>query len=280
MFRVSGAPAFGQTPAMTTPRLVVALAVLLAAGCPKQASQTAEAEAPASTGNGEAETAEPSWPSIVLNGETMQVRWSDGDSFKFKSGPYEGKGVRLMGYNTLESYGPVHRWGGWTAVELYRIAKSSWKLAASKTWTCTTTGDTDHYGRVLVDCPDAAEYMVEQGHAVVFAIDGAPPESLVHAQKLAMKQRRGMWEKGAPETVITSLHSSDEGEGKYPTYNRVVNTNTGMSEERRHKSTYSTCEEVCLDGEDGSCMVYVPFEQRYRNKPECLIVKSKGGEPE
>jgi hypothetical protein len=35
--------------------------------------------------------------------------------------------------------------------------------------------------------------------------------------------------------------------------------------------SYRECEEVC-DGD--SCMVYVPYERRYKNQPNCLV----GGE--
>jgi hypothetical protein len=48
---------------------------------------------------------------IVLNGEKVQVNWTDGDSFKIKEGKFKGAGTRLQGFNTLEAYGPVHRWG-------------------------------------------------------------------------------------------------------------------------------------------------------------------------
>ena len=97
---------------------------------------------------------------VVLNGQQVDVRWSDGDSFKFKSGPYKGRGVRLAGYNTLESYGPVHRWGSWTAAELYAIARTSKDRASERIWQCTTDGSGGGYGRVLVDCPGVAEHLV------------------------------------------------------------------------------------------------------------------------
>jgi len=251
---------------------LLALSLLLAPACKKDGSTADSGDAtPAPT-----EELDPKWPTIELDGVLMSVRWSDGDSFKFKSGPHEGKGVRLVGYNTLESYGPVHRWGDWTAVELYGIAKSSWKLGASQTWSCTTAGEADHYGRLLVNCPDAAEYIVAEGHGMVFVLDEDAPASLIRAQKLAQKKRVGMWEKGVPEELVTSLHSADEGEEKSKTYNRVVSTKTGKSREATHKSTYDVCEEVCVGGETGSCMVYVPFENRYRNKAECLQVKEMG----
>jgi len=171
----------------------------------------------------------------------------------------------------------VHRWGTWTGVELYRIAKSSWKLGASSTWSCTTDEELDHYGRVLVDCPDAALHLVGEGHAFVFGLDASPDGALMRAQRVAMKKGVGIWAKGAPKQVISSLHSADEGEGGLSeTYNRVVDTATGESTQARHKSTYATCQEVCLGGDTGSCMVYVPFSNRYKNKADCLYVTEKG----
>jgi micrococcal nuclease len=246
-------------------------------GAPPQAEPTPHGESP-ETGDeggddGADEPLDDRWPTISLNGVATSVRWSDGDSFKFKSGVYAGKGVRLVGYNTLESYGPVHRWGTWTAVELYRIAKSSWKLGASQSWECTTDGDQDHYGRVLVDCPGAALHLVGEGHAFVFSLGDAPPPELLEAQRAAMKEGRGIWAKGSPREVISSLHSADEGGSDGKTYNRIVDTETGIAREAEHADTYSVCQEVCLGGDSGSCMTYVPFATRYKNKSECLIVK-------
>ena len=206
---------------------------------------------------------------INLDGVRTRVRWSDGDSFKFLDGPNKGSGVRLGRYNTLESYGPAHRWGEWTAKELYDIAKSSKYLAAQEVWDCTTAGEKDGYGRLLVDCPDAALRMVEVGHAHAFYLEGEVPEDLLAAQRKAQKKGLGMWAKGVPEVLITSLHSAAERKDG-SAYNRRADTRTGISTVREHTDTYETCQEVCEEGETGSCMVYVPFENRYRNKPDCL----------
>ena len=61
-------------------------------------------------------------PAIVLDGQPILVDWDDGDTFSSPLGDGERLKARLSGYNTLESYGPVHRWGEWTAPELYSIA--------------------------------------------------------------------------------------------------------------------------------------------------------------
>ncbi|GEM_PF-493734 len=218
------------------------------------------------------------WGVIELNGVPTTVRWSDGDSFKFKSGEYKGDGVRLQRYNTLESYGPVHRWGTWTGDELYAIAKSSRFVASEADWICTTDGSRDGYGRVLVDCPDVAEHMVRKGHAHVFAIDTAADPALLKVQKEAQENRVGMWEKGVPTMIITSLHSyaEDYAKEKGVAYNRTVSAATGDSLLVEHHEVYATCQEIC-DGpkDDPVCMTYVPFEIRYRNKPDCLWPKKK-----
>ena len=253
--------------------LVAALvgALLVPVGCKKQSDTSGTAEPEPTPAAEPAPELDPKWPTIRLNGELMSVRWSDGDSFKFKSGPHSGRGVRLQGYNTLESYGPVHRWGDWTAAELYAIAKSSWRLGASQTWDCTTTGEADGYGRLLVNCPGAAEHLIAEGHAMAFEMEGSAPQGLLRAQVTAMKGGKGIWAKGAPGSLVTSLHSADERGEPAPTYNRVVDTRTGLSREAGHKETYTTCQEVCVgEGGDASCMVYVPFSIRYRNKPDCL----------
>lgn len=220
----------------------------------------------------------PGWSYVVIDGERMTVRWSDGDSFKFKDGPYDGAGVRMTAYNTLESYGPVHRWGTWTAQELYEIARESKNLGASQEWTCTTDGSRDGYNRVLVSCPDAALHFVQEGHAHVFGIDEPVSAALVKAQRVAQRKKVGIWAKGVPKLIITSLHSVDErwddpSEGPY---NRVVDTRTGESRKSMHTDQYAVCQEVCMGPKAAeACMTYVPFANRYRNKAECLKAPPK-----
>lgn len=215
---------------------------------------------------------------IMLGGERLRVRWSDGDSFKFLDGPYKDSGVRLTSYNTLESYGPVHRWGEWTGDELYDIARRAKYVAGSQVWECTTDGNLDAYRRVLVSCPGVAMEMVRVGFAHVFVIDTEADEALLKVQSKAQRKKWGIWAKGVPTAVVTSLHSADElgrdGELKNPVYNRVVDTKTGQSTTMAHATVYEICQEVCVDGTD-ACMTYVPFEKRYRGKPDCLRDKEK-----
>ena len=206
---------------------------------------------------------------VVIDGSQTEVRWSDGDSFRILSGRYQGKGTRLMGYNSLESYGPVHSWGSWTAEELYGIAKRAGGFARSREWQCTTDGKTDHYDRLLVRCDDLTIAIASVGLGHLFEVDGTSGAAAIAAQKKAIEGKKGMWEKGVPEGLLTSLHSVDEKNwdgGK--AYNRVADPKTGATTQVAHGNGYGACEKVCMQG---SCMIYVPFEQRYgRNRAECL----------
>ena len=209
---------------------------------------------------------------VLLDGEPTAVRWTDGDSFKVDSGPLKGFGARLTGYNTLETFGPVHRIAGLGPASLEGTARGSAALLAATTWRCRTEGKRDGYGRALVSCPDAAASLVRAGHAMVYAVDGTPDPALLVAQREAQAARRGIWAGGVPPEIITSLHSAGEKnlKGKAP-YDRLCDTRTGATRLRQHRSTYRTCEEVCVgEGPGRSCMVYVPFERRYSNRPDCI----------
>src|SRR5512132_239146 len=107
----------------------------------------------------------PATPStVVVDGEVGHVRWIDGDTFRWVDGARAGTSARLEGYNTLESYGPVHRWGGWRREELLAIARDATRMAGAATWRCTTRGRLDRYRRLLVACPDLARTLVGSGH--------------------------------------------------------------------------------------------------------------------
>jgi endonuclease YncB( thermonuclease family) len=212
---------------------------------------------------------------VVLNGVRTQVRWTDGDSFKVKDGRFAGKGTRLQGYNTLEAYGPVHAWGTWRPEELFALASDSARFAATEVWACTTDGKEDGYHRLLVDCPALTVFIVGQGHGMAYAVEGstAAPEVLA-AQREAMAAGRGMWRKGVVKGVVSSVHALGEADSPAAStaYNRVVDTRTGQALRRPHQRRYRTCETVCEETEgDRSCMVYVPFEHRYRGRPACLL---------
>ena len=177
-----------------------------------------------------AQTATQKESTVILDGESKNARWADGDSFSVP-GPDGGKPTRyrLMGFNTLESYGPVHRWGKWTAAELSDKARQAGVLARSRHWTCTSAEGSGGYGRSRVSCPDLERALLKAGLAHVFAIDGdARPDSL-ETQKAAIAAGAGMWEKGSPEGLLTSVHSLDEKDGQEKTYNRVADLMTGAA---------------------------------------------------
>jgi micrococcal nuclease len=114
--------------------------------------------------------------------------------------------------------------------------------------------------------------VVRAGHAMVYAVDARPDPALLALQREAQAAGRGMWAGGVPPELITSLHSAGEQglKGKAP-YDRLVDTRTGETRMRRHDGSYQACQEVCIgEGATLSCMVYVPFERRYRDRPACL----------
>ena len=183
---------------------------------------------------------------VTLNGKPVPVFFNDGDSFRVLSGTYNGAKARLSGYNTLESYGPVHQWGSWTAKELYNIAKMATLFARRGTWTCETDGKTDTYGRMLVWCPDLADALVRGGYAHVMSIDDNPGKAeLLEAQKEAIENRRGIWAHGVPDFILTSLHSVEEDTDGSGTYNRLVSTDDAHSVKWKHTNKYAECDNVC-----------------------------------
>lgn len=183
---------------------------------------------------------------VFLNGEPISVHFSDGDSFRMQQGRWSGRNSRIAGFNTLESFGPAHRWGDWHPYELWINAKQATHNARHGIWHCTTEGETDTYGRVLVECLDLAISQISQGYAHAMNIDDTParPEYL-RAQQAAIRARRGMWAHGVPDFVLTSLHSADEDRSRESHYNRMVSTRDGHSESMEHNNTYSECEVVC-----------------------------------
>ena len=69
---------------------------------------------------------------LLLDGAETKVYWDDGDTF---SVPERKLKARLMGDNTLESYGAVHRFD--REKRLFEIAGEATTLARSQAWTCT-----------------------------------------------------------------------------------------------------------------------------------------------
>lgn len=206
---------------------------------------------------------------VFLNGTPAPVFFNDGDSFTVLAGPLEGTKARLAGYNTLESFGPVHRWGGWDPHELYVLAKMATLNARRGVWHCHSDMNRDGYGRILWTCPDLIVDQVRKGLAHVMLVTDEPaPEEHLQAMRAAQAEKRGIWKKGIPEYILTSLHSKDEGyEGT--NYNRLVSTQTGHSKKWVHDDNYKECQEVCHEG--GACMVYVLMSRRFgADRAACL----------
>ncbi|TNF28518.1 MAG: hypothetical protein EP329_17755 [Deltaproteobacteria bacterium] len=186
---------------------------------------------------------------VFLNGVPTPVYFNDGDSFRVLAGEHEGTKARLAGYNTLESYGPVHQWGGWTYKELYAIAKMATYNARDGVWHCESNLEQDTYGRILWWCQDLAVDQVKRGlaHAMSVNADPAKPE-LLEAQADAIAHKRGIWAHGVPDYVLTSLHSTAEATEGRKTYNRLVSAADGSSIKWRHDVAYAECAEVCDEG--------------------------------
>ena len=206
---------------------------------------------------------------VFLNGVPTPVYFNDGDSFSVLGGPLEGTKARLAGFNSLESFGGVHRWGTWDPHELYVNAKMATLNARRGIWHCYSDLKRDGYGRILWYCPDLAIDDLRKGlaHAMTITAEPSPPE-LIEAQRLAQLEKRGMWAHGVPKYIVTSTHSNDEGyAGK--TYNRLISTADGHTEQWLPTDNYKECQEVCHP--TGACMVYVAFDRRYGpQRASCL----------
>lgn len=206
---------------------------------------------------------------ITLNGVATRVYFNDGDTFKVLDGSLAQSRVRIMGMNTLETYGPIHLWLKNSAEDLLDLAHQATTMARNGTWTCLTEGKKDAYGRLLATCDDLALSLIAHGYAHAYSVDAKPaPRNYLNTQAEAQKTKVGIWKNGIPEFVITSLHSAHETDKE--SYNRLISTKDGHSKKWVHYDNYETCEKVCLASEN-SCMVYVPYEQRYGNsRPHCL----------
>jgi endonuclease YncB( thermonuclease family) len=207
---------------------------------------------------------------LTIDGAATPVRWVDGDTFRVLDGPARGRSARLDGFNTLESYGPVHRFAGWDPRALLALSHAAQAVAAGGSWSCRARGGEDVYRRLLVTCPDLAEELVARGLAMVFAVDGPADPALLRAQAHAQRRGDGMWARGVPAWLVTSVHSAAERPDG-AAHDRLVDTRSGAAVKRPHARVYATCEEVCYgDAAERSCMVYVPFERRFRGRPACL----------
>ena len=228
-------------------RLVCIICALVVCSCHKQAGASRK------------------YSALVLDGRKVRVYWNDGDSFRILGLRGRRAKARLKGYNTLENFGPAHRWGKWDAWQLHRVGNRATQLARAKPWKCFTLPSSGGYGRRLVSCPGLARKLIEQGLAHVFSVRGSGPGDLLRLQRMAQKKRRGIWARGVPRYIVTSLHSARDGR---KTYNRLIHTGTGASKKMWHKRRHKVCSWICGGG---SCMRWVPYRIRYgRWRPDCL----------
>jgi endonuclease YncB( thermonuclease family) len=183
---------------------------------------------------------------VKINGIATPVFFNDGDTFRSLAGPYRNRSARLAGYNTLESYGPAHQWGGWTAREMYSLAKQATLNARRGLWNCALDPkDKDGYGRFLAICPDLQYDQIKNGFAHVLSVDGDAPKRLMDAQRDAIINGRGIWAKGVPAMIVTSTHAANERFDTKDNYNRLVSPLDGSSLKWKHQNNYDECENVC-----------------------------------
>lgn len=208
---------------------------------------------------------------INLNNQNVQVYFNDGDTFKILEGKNKNASVRVAGFNSLETYGPVHSWMNNTAEYLFDVANEATVVAQQGGWNCVLEKGRDTYGRLLAICDDLAFSLISKGLAHAYSIDDKPAKSsYLTRQMQAQRNNLGMWQGGTPEYVVTSLHSADEGAKN--TYNRLISAKDGHTKRWKHDDSYATCENVCFE-EDDTCMIYVPYGNRYGNRAECLITR-------
>jgi endonuclease YncB( thermonuclease family) len=184
---------------------------------------------------------------VFLNNQPGAVSFNDVDSFRIIKGNPQGSQSRLAGFNTLESHGPVHRWGGWHFKELYVNAKQATLNARRGVWHCESDLSADGYGRNLWTCLDLAEDQIRKGLAHAMSVTDEPAHPrLLAAQADAITHKRGMWAKGVPTYIVTSIHSADEPRDRPGlTFNRLVNTVDGHSKRWTHTDNYKECQVIC-----------------------------------
>ena len=215
---------------------------------------------------------------VYLNGLPAPVYFNDGDSFTVLHGAYTGLRTRIAGFNTLEAFGPVHSWSTWDPRELHILSKMATLNARRGVWHCFSDIKRDGYGRALWFCPDLALDQVRKGLAHAMTVTSGPAAAdVLEAQREAQADKRGLWAKGVPTYILTSVHSADEcyaGQN----YNRLIATSDGHSEPWQHDDKYETCQKVCHTS--GVCMRYVPYALRYGDKlAACLKPDYDGGAP-
>lgn len=205
---------------------------------------------------------------IYLDDEKTKVRFVDGDTIKVLEGDFKRSYGRIEGINSLETYGAVHSFEKTSADYLLTIAHAATAFAQKGDWHCYTQERRDTYGRILVTCDDFAKAILAKGLAHAYSINDKPaPKEYLAAQKKAQKAQLGMWKYYIPTYIISSLHS--KAEGARENYNRLISTKDGTTKKMQHKENYEICQNVCIEN-NASCMIYVPFQKRYTQRPYCL----------
>jgi endonuclease YncB( thermonuclease family) len=201
---------------------------------------------------------------VYLNGVPTPVYFNDGDTFRVLAGPLKGTSARLMGYNTLESYGRCHQWGTWTRLELAHYATLGTLNARKGVWRCTSEMKKDYYGRILWDCKNLAIDQIRKGlaHAMSITKEQAAPH-LLAAQRYAIKHRKGMWANGVPDYILTSVHSKSEG---WEAYNRFVSSADGHSEKWLHGLHFDQCQLTCQVVKDFDRSKALAWVEGYEDK--------------
>lgn len=213
---------------------------------------------------------------VFLNGVATPVYFNDGDSFQVLGGELEGTRARLAGFNTLESFGSVHRWGDWNAKELYTLAKMATLNARKGVWHCESEMERDTYGRILWFCLDLAVDQVKKGYAHAMTVDTEPGlPAIVAAQRDAMKHRRGIWAHGIPAYVMTSVHSITEGGRDGKVYNRLVSTRDGHSASYKHAEPYAICDWVCTKERDVPAEVVAKTAEALSAHPDVAPIQAQ-----
>ena len=208
-----------------------------------------------------------------MDGIAVNADWDDGDTFAYVDASSEnGKSPieRLQHTRKLRSRPSV---GGMTGAELYALAKQAGVRAQESQWECQQLAGSCGYGRICVACPDLQTTLLREGLAHVFALKDPADPAMLEAQLAAQNDGSGMWAKGVPKELVTSLHSLDEKPGKNQTYNRLISTATGQSTQLHHSDNYESCSWVCPSD---SCMLYVPYQSRYGvDRADCLKIQEK-----
>ena len=204
-------------------------------------------------------------PGIILDGKIVASTWLDGDTVRLQLDDTKKVTARLAGFNTLESYAAVHKWGAWTPNQLIDIARQATLRTKSETWHCKTLPGSGGYRRIKIDCPQLRHSLLRSGLAHVFTIGAKVDPTNLQTQNFAKSHGLGMWAKGVPSIIITHVRSKATPSPQERIYDTHVSTQTGEVQFRNHTLTYSPCQFVCTAS---SCFQFIPKHSRYHANPK------------